>query len=195
MKNRLIAKVVSVHAGAEEALDKPACDSIEVELDGVVGDRHRSFERSAWAGDDKQPEGTRRRNERQWSAVSVEELEAISQAMQLEATLDPADVGANLCIDGLPVSGLPKGSLLEFPSGAVLVVEEYNPPCRDMGESLAGKYAMSSGERPAFSAFSKAARLSRGVVGVVDVPGVIRSGDEVTVTIYEHPPWLKNLKD
>ena len=191
MKNRLYASVKSVHAGSGEGLVKPARDSIDVDLDGVAGDRHRSFRRSAWAGDDKQPEGTIRRNERQWSAVSVEELRQISAAMQLEKTLDPADLGANLCFEGIPVSGLPKGSLLEFPSGVVLVVEEYNPPCRDMGESLAGKYQTSSGGRPEITAFSKAAKLSRGVVGVVEVPGTIRVGDEVEVTVYKHPPWLE----
>ena len=51
------ATVVSVHAGAGDELAKEEQQSIIVELDGVVGDRHRSFSREAWAGD-KQPEGT-----------------------------------------------------------------------------------------------------------------------------------------
>jgi hypothetical protein len=63
--------------------------SIEVELDGIVGDTHRSYVRKTWAGD-KQPEGTLRRNERQWSAVSVEELAAIQEAMDLAEAPTPA---------------------------------------------------------------------------------------------------------
>ena len=56
------ATVVSVHTGASDQLGKKEQSSIIVELDGVVGDRHRSYERKAWAGNDKQPEGTVRRN-------------------------------------------------------------------------------------------------------------------------------------
>ena len=185
------AKVVSVHAGDGDGLDKPALRSIDVELDGIVGDRHRSFEREAWQSGDKQPGGTRRRNERQWSAVSVVELEEISTALDLVEPLQAADIGANLCIEGVSeLSRLPKGSLLKFPSGAELVVEEYNPPCRDMGESIAKKYQTRTGAKLAPTAFSKAAKLTRGIVGVVDVPGVIAAGDEVAVEIYATPTWL-----
>ena len=41
------------------------------------------------------------------------------------------------------------------------------------------------------TAFSKAAKLSRGLVGVIEVGGVLRAGDEVTVKVYEHPSWLR----
>jgi hypothetical protein len=34
------------------------------------------------------------------------------------------------------------------------------------------------------------AKLKRGIVGIVDVPGTINAGDEVEVDIYEHPSWL-----
>lgn len=190
------AKVISVHASSGEGLDKPAQPSIEVALDGVVGDRHRSFERETWATTDKQPGGTRRRNERQWSAVSVEELAEISAALDLVEPLKASDVGANLCIEGVDeLSRLPKGTLLKFPSGAELLVEEFNPPCRDMGESIADKYATRTGEKLSPTAFSKAAKLTRGVLGVVDVPGVITAGDEVTVEIYRTPAWLVREAD
>jgi len=77
----LSARVVSVHAGSNDDLSKDERATIQVDLDGVVGDRHRSYSRTAWAGD-KQPEGTVRRNERQWSAVSLEELAEIQKAME-----------------------------------------------------------------------------------------------------------------
>lgn len=61
---KLQAIVVSVHSGSNDDMSKEEHPSIEVALDGIVGDAHRSYVRKAWAGD-KQLEGTVRRNERQ----------------------------------------------------------------------------------------------------------------------------------
>jgi hypothetical protein len=92
---RLVGKVDSLHLGvSEETLGKEICKSLDAHLSGFAEDRHNAFERQAWAGDDKQAEGTRRRNERQWSAVSVEELAEISDAMDLQESLSAADLGA-----------------------------------------------------------------------------------------------------
>jgi MOSC domain-containing protein YiiM len=191
----IIARVASVHAGSNEDLSKDERPTIQVELDGVVGDRHRSYTRQTWPGD-KQPEGTVRRNERQWSAVSVEELAQIQQTMDLSEPLTATSLGANLCLSGLQqLSRLPKGTLLKFPSGAELMVEEYNPPCHDMGKKLASKYVTRSGDPLSSTAFAKAAKLTRGVVGVVEAAGVISVGDEVTVAIYETPAWLLRSPD
>jgi MOSC domain-containing protein YiiM len=192
---KVVARVVSVHAGSNEDLSKDEHATIQLELDGVVGDRHRSYERRTWRGD-KQPEGTIRRNERQWSAVSIEELAEIQDAMDLTEPPSATDLGANLCLAGLPeLSRLPKGTLLKFPSGAELMVEEFNPPCHDMGKKLAAKYTTRSGEAPSTTAFSKAAKLNRGVVGVVEAAGAISAGDEVSVDIYETPAWLQRSSD
>lgn len=195
MLKKISARVVSVHAGSNEDLSKDSQRSIEVEFDGIVGDAHRGFQRKTWAGD-KQPKGTRRRNERQWSAVSTEELAEIGEAMSLEQPPSATDLGVNLCLSGIPeLSRLPKGTLLRFPSGAELVVEEYNPPCRAMSEQIAKKYRTLSGEPPSATAFSTAAKLLRGIVGVVEAPGRINAGDEVEVQIYETPSWLRGSSD
>ncbi len=187
---KIIAQVVSVYVGSPEDLGKEERPSIQVELDGIVGDRHRSYVREAWKGD-KQPEGTVRRNERQWSAVSVEELAEIGQNMDLKEPLTAANLGANLCLEGVPeLSRLPKGTGLKFPSGAELNVEGFNPPCLEMGEKLAAMYGTHSGEPLASNAFPRAAMRTRGVVGSVEVAGAINAGDEVTVEIYETPSWL-----
>jgi MOSC domain-containing protein YiiM len=188
----VVGKVVSVHAGLGEDLSKEAQDSIQLELDGVVGDRHRSSQRTTWEGD-KQPKGTVRRNERHWSAVSVEEIQHIEKEMDLAEPLSAASLGANLCLEGVPgLSRLAKGSLLKFSSGVELMIEEYNPPCRDMGKKLASLHSSKSGEALADTAFSQAAKFSRGVVGVVEVAGAINTGDEVTVQLYQPPKWLRN---
>ena len=191
----LSGKVVSVHSGSNDDLSKEEHPSIQVELDGIRGDRHRSYVRKTWAGD-KQPQGTTRRNERQWSAVSVEELDDIARTMNIAEPLTATSLGANICLQGIPeLSLLPKGTLLKFPSGAELIVEEYNPPCKDMSEIQAAKHTQKSGEKLSLTTFSVASKLSRGVVGVVEAAGVINAGDEVTVTIYEKPAWLERSAD
>ncbi len=187
---KIVAQVVSVHVGAQDELGKEEHPGVQLELNGIVGDRHQSYERSCWAGD-KQAEGTIRRNERQWSAVSTEELAEIQAAMDLSESLTAASLGANLCITGIAeLSRLPKGTVLKFPSGAELIVEEYNPPCHGMGKKLASRYTTKSGEPLSSTAFSKAAKLIRGIVGSVEVAGTISAGDEVTVELYETPAWL-----
>jgi hypothetical protein len=187
----IVGRVESVHSGSNEDLSKEAHPSIQVDLVGIVGDKHRSFERSAWAGWDKQPEGTIRRNERQWSAVSAEELVEIQEAMDLTEPLTATCLGANLCLSGISeLSRLPKGTILEFTSGAVLSIEEYNHPCKYMSEKIASLYKTHSGVEILSTAFSKAAKLTRGIVGVVEVAGDISAGDNVTVEIYATPSWL-----
>ena len=187
--------VDSVCLGSPEVdgLGKQACESLQLELDGIVGDRHRSVTRAAWEHD-KQPEGTIRRNERLWSAVSIEELAGIEQAMDLSTPLTAATLGANICFRGIPnLSQLHKGSTIKFPSGAEIIVEEYNPPCIDMGEKLASTFHNTSGDPIASTAFSQAAKFTRGLVGVVEVAGKISAGDEVIVTPYQLPIWLARL--
>lgn len=193
--NRIVARVQSVHAGSNDDLSKEEHATIQVELDGIAGDRHRSYERACWSGD-KQPEGTSRRNERQWSAVSAEELAEISEEMGLGELLTAANLGANLCLEGVrELSRLPKGTTLKFPSGAALIVEEYNPPCKDMSSIVASKHTTGSGEGPSATAFSTAAKLKRGIVGVVEAAGPISAGDEVQIEVYETPAWLLRSPD
>ena len=186
---KITAKVVSVYLGSAEELGKEPRPFLQAELDGFVGDRHKSYSRQTWVGD-KQPKGTNRRNERQWSAVSVEELAEIQRTMDLKEPLTAASLGANICLSGVPnLSRLPKGTILTFPSGAELMVEEYNPPCLSMGRELASIHTTNSGKPIQDTAFAKAAHYSRGVVGVVEVAGIIKAGDEVTIKPYARPKW------
>jgi len=181
--------VVSVHTGGNKDLSKDEQSSIRVELDGIDGCAHRGYVRKCWDGD-KQAKGSPRRNERQWSAVSVEELAEIATAMGIDGPITPASVGANLSLEGIPeLSRLPKGTLLKFPSGAELSVEEYNPPCKYMGEEQATLHGVSA------TAFPRAAALKRGIVGVVEAAGEISAGDQVEVTVYETPSWLARSED
>lgn len=190
----ITGQVESVYVGAEGSeFAKESAPSLQFELDGIVGDRHRGLERECWDGD-KQAKGTVRRNERQWSAISVEELDFINDEMNVSEALTASDLGVNLCFKGIAdLSQLTKGTTLLFPSGAELQVEEYNPPCPEMGEKLTTIYKKKSGEPLGPGDFSKASKFSRGIVGVVEVPGVINVGDSVTVKPYQPAPWLQRL--
>jgi len=183
----LKGKIVSLQVGNNEDLSKQPQASLSAEIMGFAGDKHQGPVRETWAGE-WEPEGTIRRNERQWSCVSVEELAHITERLELTEPLSPATLGANLCVKGIPeFSLLPKGTKLVFPSGAVLLVEEYNPPCSDMGAQIASKYSTRSGQPLTDKAWLRPAAGRRGVVGVIDVPGEIRAGDEVEVRIYQEP--------
>jgi hypothetical protein len=118
--------------------------------------------------------------------VSPEELEVIRGKLDLAEPLLAVTLGANVCVEGVPnFTQLPKGSKLMFPSGAVLLVEEENPPCSWVGDEIVARHTTNSGEPVAGKLFPKHAMGLRGVVGVVDVPGTIRSGEPVTVRVYE----------
>jgi hypothetical protein len=183
----LNGKLVSVHMGDNEDLRKQSQPVLMAEIGGFAGDKHQGPVRKTWQGE-WQPAGTIRRNEREWSGVSVEELAHISERLDLTESLSPATLGANLCIEGIPdFSLLPKGTTLWFPSGAVLLVEEYNPPCAEMGEQIAANYSTHSGQALTRQSWLRPAAGRRGVVGVIDVPGEIRAGDEIEVRIYEEP--------
>jgi MOSC domain-containing protein YiiM len=186
---KLSGALVSVHTGnnADDPEDytKAEQPSAQVELDGFVGDRHRGFERIAQSYD-PDPTGTVRRNERQWSGVSIEELSIIRERLDLKEPLMSATLGANICVEGIPeFSRLARGSRLVFPSGAVLVIEEYNPPCADMGALVAATHTTNSGVPVAGKMFPRHATRLRGVVGVVDVAGPIQAGDRVVVEVNE----------
>ena len=133
-------QIASIHIGQPDVLEKASADTLTFELDGIVGDRHRGFEREAWSSGDRQPGGTIRRNERHWSAMSVEDIAQISADMDLTQTLDAGDLGVNFSISGVPeFSRLTKGTILKFASGAELVVVEYNPPLQRYGRGSGAK--------------------------------------------------------
>ncbi len=114
--------------------------------------------------------------------------------MDLARPLEASTLGANLCVEGIPeFSQLPRGSRLRFPSGAALVVEETNPPCAEMGAEIEAAYTTSADEPAAGKMFGKHSIGLRGVVGVVDVPGEIRTGDRVSSRSSGRPASIRRL--
>ena len=83
----------------------------------------------------------------------------------------PEWVGANMVVRGIPdLTLLPPSTRLQFPSGAMIVVDAENHPCRYPADIIAGHHP------EAAMGFVKAAMHKRGVVGWVEAEGVVRTG-------------------
>ncbi len=83
-----------------------------------------------------------------------------------------------MLVSGIPdLTLLPPGTRLQFPSGAMLVADAENHPCRYPAEIIQRHHP------EAAMGFVKAAMHKRGVVGWVEAEGVIRTGDRITVWI------------
>lgn len=176
-------------ADGDHFVSRPV-ESFEVDLEGILveglkGDRHRGHSRPADARVPWYPRGTRIRNARQISILSVEELAEVASRLGVPA-VTPEEIGASLVFEGLPnLSHLPRGSRLMFPGLAALAVEDENAPCRHAGAEVAAR----NPGRPALDLdFVKAAKHRRGLVAWVERPGTIRRGDVVDVRIPEQ--WI-----
>jgi MOSC domain-containing protein YiiM len=140
---------------------------------GFIGDRHEAEFRRRPYGRGLVP------NQRQWSAVSDEEVAAICAALGVR----PFEIGAlgeNLRLSGLTLAGLPARTVLEFPSGARALVSGKNEPCVNAALELMRTYGGDVGR-----SFVKMSFGRRGIVGTVLATGVIRRGDEVRIFVPE----------
>lgn len=180
---KLEAIVQSLYVGDDlNSLVKRSVPLLQIDLAGIVGDRHAGYSRKADSRNKEYPRGAEIRNWRQWSAVSIEELIQISKKMDLPQ-IEPSWLGSNLCFAGVPnLSLLPKGSLLTFPEEVVLAVEEENLPCTKPGRVLAAQF---QDRDISPSSFIKASMHLRGLVGVVNRPGTIRVNDQVRIQVYQ----------
>jgi hypothetical protein len=162
-------------------------DLLHVDAGGVPGDRHVGLRRRAGPREPWLPRGLDLHNDRQLTAVSVEELQELAGALNVPE-VKAEWLGANILIRDLPnVSHLAAGSRLAigghwsgkgtFDGGAILRVSGYNFPCRGPGRVLAEMF-----ERPELEfAFVKAAAKLRGLILFVDHPGQMAPGDAVVV--------------
>lgn len=176
------AKVEGLYLGDQTGLEKTPVSQLEVDLAGVVGDKHAGFTRLADSRNKEFVRGTIMQNDRQFSVVSLYELQLIASKMGVP-NIDPAWLGANLALSGVSnLTELPRDTQFKFPSGAILSVTAENIPCLGPGEVIASKF-------PALdikaTSFPKAAIGKRGLVGVVKFPGIIKMGDKVEVVVYK----------
>jgi MOSC domain-containing protein YiiM len=151
--------------------------ALTLTYDGIPGDRHAGATARAGVRQKHLKKGTELRNARQLSLLSVEELALISQSLGLP-TVAPQWLGANVVVSGRAgFTQLAPSTRLVFASGAVLAVDGDNDPCTQAG----GAVERGSGVAGLKARFVKAATDRRGLVAWVEVPGLIRQGDEVTV--------------
>lgn len=146
---------------------------IDVTFEGFAGDSHAGLTRPSCSRVKLQYErGTEIRNLRQVSILSAEELGEIAEALTLPDGLDPAWVGANLVLEGVPqLTMLPPNARLIFENGVSLGVEMENGPCKYPAELIESLHP-GKGLR-----FPAAARGRRGVTGYVERPGRLALGE------------------
>jgi hypothetical protein len=158
---------------------------LDLDFEGIVGNRHRGATRRADARVPYLKRGTEMRNTRHLSIVSVEDCAEIARKLDL-ASFDPAWIGANVVVSGIGHwSYVPRASKLIFDGAAILTVEDQNAPCRRSGEAIVRAIPT----RPDIqSAFPKQARGLRGIVATVEHPGKIAVGCAFTARIPEQ--WI-----
>lgn len=181
MSERLHGRITGLYTGDRPGVRKTPVGLLEVNHAGIVGDRHAGLTRLSGVRDKGIPKGTKIPNDRQWSAVSDEELKRIAELLDVP-TVDADWLGANLAIEGIPdLSKLPEGTRLKFPHATLIITAE-NIPCIGPGEIIANHYQGS--ETPVHpSKFVRAAWGRRGVVGTVAEGGMIHVNDPVDVII------------
>jgi hypothetical protein len=177
----LTARVEGAYVVEGRAVGSTPRDELVLTYAGVYGDRHEGLTRPSGPREPWYPRGTPMRNERQLSILGNEELAEIAATLSL-LHLDPAWIGANLCLSGIPqLTQLPPRTLLLFPSGATIRVDGDNDPCRKSGKAIMAHVP----DRPDLEfGFVKTAKDKRGLVGWVEREGVVRVGDEVKVRVW-----------
>jgi len=173
-----VVDMLLANPSRKSGLEKQPVTEARLAFSGMEGDCHGGLTRKSDSRMLKQyRRGTEVRNSRQLSILSQEELAEVAARMGLPAVA-PQWLGANMVVRGIPdLTLLPPGSRLQFASGAMVVVDAENHPCRYPAEIIARHHP-----DPAMS-FVKAAMHKRGVVGWVEAEGVIRAGDRITVWI------------
>ena len=171
-------EMLLVNPDRHSGLEKREVAEVSLLFAGIEGDCHGGLTRKSDSRMLKQfPRGTEVKNARQLSILAVEELAEIARNMGI-AAVKPEWVGANLVTSGIPdLTLLPPSSRLQFPSGATIVIDIENLPCR-YPAAVIEKYH----PEPAMG-FVKAARNKRGLVGWVESQGVVRTGDLITLWI------------
>lgn len=170
--------VLLANPDRDTGLEKQPVPEARLLFSGVEGDCHGGITRKSDSRMLKQyKRGTEVRNSRQLSILSAEELAEVAARMGIPA-VKPEWVGANMVLSGIPdLTLLPPSTRLQFPSGAMVVVDAENHPCRYPADIIARHHP------EAKKGFVATAMHKRGVVGWVEAEGVVRRGDAVTIWI------------
>jgi len=179
-KSKLVGRVTALLSSPdrETGLEKAHVNRMDLVFDGIVGDCHAG---RGYESDSRMlvqyKRGTPVANTRQVSILSVEQLREVAGRLGIP-DLKPEWVGANLVTSGIPdLTFLPPSTRMMFSSGATLIVDGENAPCRYVGDVIE-KHHPDQG-----MAFPKLARNKRGLVAWVEREGRIAVGDEIVLHI------------
>ena len=179
-KSKLTGKVVALLANPDRktGLEKAQRDRLDVTFDGIVGDCHSGRIYPSDVRVIKQyKRGVPIANTRQFSILSEEQLAEIAASLGIPR-LKPEWVGANLVASGIPdLTFLPPSTRMMFSSGATLIVDGENAPCRYVSDVI-NKHHPGRGDP-----FPKVANHKRGIVAWVEREGAIAVGDEIVLHI------------
>lgn len=171
-------------ASRDKGFEKAGTASVKLTFAGPEGDCHGGETRLS---DSRTLQLYRRnttiRNVRQVTVLSVEELEATAAALGIPA-IDPSWFGANMVVSGVPdLTLLLPSTRLQFPSGAVLVVDMENLPCKQIADVVARHHPDVQFK------VVPAAMHRRGLTAWVEREGEIKEGDEMAVWIPPNRPY------
>lgn len=168
----------------EKTLRGEARDSLFAAFDGIREDSHFGATRASCGRTQGQhPVGTKIRNTRQFTVLCADELAVVAQNMGLDH-LDPALIGANLVVSGLPdFSHIPPSSRLIAENGTTLVADVINLPCVFPGKTIESDHAGKG------KTFKGAAKDRRGVTAWVLCEGMLRVGDQLRLHIPAQRSW------
>jgi hypothetical protein len=157
---------------------------LQMRFVGPEGESHGGMTRLSCSRITSQhPRGTEIRNVRQISLVAAEDIVSIASSIGLDV-LDPALLGANVVVSGLPdFSHVPPSSRLQGPDGTAFVIDMENRPC-NLPARVIEKAHTGRGK-----AFLKAAKGLRGVTAWVEREGVLRLKDRLSLHIPDQPVW------
>ena len=162
----------------EAGLEKAEVDRLELLFSGIKGDMHAGLTRKSDIRTIKQyARDTDIRNVRQLTVVSEEELAEIADLMGIP-DMKAEWLGANVVTSGIPdLTLLTPSTRLQFPSGATIVVDMENFPCRQVADVVAQHHP-----EPKAGLVASAVH-KRGVTAWVEREGIINDEDEIIVWV------------
>jgi MOSC domain len=161
-----------------DGFDKQQRQNLSLKFSGPEGDCHTGLTRQS---DSRTmltyKRNTPIRNVRQLTMISVEEMDDVAKAMGLDS-INASWLGANVVTSGIPdLTMLPPSTRLQFSSGATVVVDMENMPCRQVNDEIS-KTHPEQGPK-----FVKAATHKRGLTVWVEREGDIKIGDTISLFI------------
>lgn len=168
----------------ETTLESEPRTTLELTFDGPAGECHGGATRPSCSRVKLQyPRGTEIGNARQLSILSAEELAQTASDMGIDA-IRPEWMGANIVVEGLPdFTAIPPSSRLIFDSGASVVNDMENGPCKYPAEVIETHHPGKGLSMP------KHGRGRRGICGWVERPGVVTLGMALRLHIPPQRLW------